>query len=176
MILDRDGVINQDREDYVLSPKALEPIPGSLDAIARLHRAGFQVAIATNQSVVGRGFISAKELETIHAKLVEQVKQAGGRITLIRYCPHLPKAGCNCRKPKPGLLFEIGKRLGASLLQVPFIGDSRRDLQAARAAGCKPVLVRTGKGVVTATNWGHLADDCFDNLAEAVEQLVKHPD
>lgn len=175
MILDRDGVINLERDGRVLSPDAWTPIPGSLEAIASLHLAGIQVAIATNQSQVGRGLITEAELAAIHRKLLEQVAEKGGRIASIRHCPHRPEAGCDCRKPKPGLLFQISRELRLPLREVPFVGDSRRDLEAALAAGCKPLLVRTGHGASTERHWRHLAAACFDDLAGAAEYLVKHP-
>lgn len=179
-ILDRDGVINADSDDYILSPDAFRPLPGSLAAIARLTRAGWRVAVATNQSAVGRGWLDRETLDAIHARMHELVEAAGGRIDAIACCPHAPDAGCGCRKPEPGLLLELLETLDAQAAQtpVPFIGDSLRDLQAARAAGCRPVLVRTGNGAVTAER---LPGDCLgkilvvDDLDAAVTHLLEGP-
>ena len=146
VVLDRDGVINQDSEHFIRSLQDWQPIAGSLDAIARLSSAGFDVTVATNQSGVGRSYRNLEQLEAIHDALRREVCARGGRIRGIFYCPHLPEDGCGCRKPATGLLSAIESDLGQSLRGAPFIGDSLRDLQAARSHGCQPVLVRTGKG------------------------------
>ena len=149
IVLDRDGVINEDSDDYIRSLADWRPLPGSLEAIADLSRAGYTVAIATNQSGLGRGYLGLDELEAIHARLCQQVEEAGGLVAGIFYCPHLPEDGCRCRKPATGLLAAMEAELGASPRGSFFIGDSLRDLQAALAYGCRPVLVRTGKGAAT---------------------------
>jgi len=149
IVLDRDGVINEDSDDYIRSLADWRPLPGSLEAIADLSRAGYTVAIATNQSGLGRGYLGLDELEAIHARLCQQVEEEGGLVAGIFYCPHLPEDGCRCRKPATGLLAAMEAELGASPRGSFFIGDSLRDLQAALAYGCRPVLVRTGKGAAT---------------------------
>lgn len=146
LILDRDGVINQDADEYIRRVEDWIPIPGSIEAIASLSRAGYRVAIATNQSGLSRGYFTLDELEAIHQKLCQLVENLGGQIAGIFYCPHLPEEGCACRKPAIGLLEAIGAELGESLEGVTFIGDSMKDLLAGQAAGCRPMLVTTGKG------------------------------
>lgn len=152
VVLDRDGVINEDSDDYIRSLDDWHPVPGSIQAIAELTRAGYRVAIATNQSGLGRGYFDLDTLESIHSHLRELVEEAGGQIAGIFYCPHLPDAGCDCRKPATGLLQAIERELGESPRNCHFIGDSLKDLQAARAYNCRPVLVRTGKGQGTAAS------------------------
>lgn len=146
IILDRDGVINHDSDAFIRSPEEWVPLPGSLDAITRLGRAGYRVVVATNQSGVARGLFDLGTLGAIHAKMHQAVAGAGGRIDAIFFCPHGPEADCTCRKPRPGMLLEILQRFRAAPAEVHAIGDSLRDLQAAHAAGCRPVLVLTGKG------------------------------
>jgi len=146
LILDRDGVINQDSDDYIRGVGDWKPIPGSIEAIADLSRAGYRIAIATNQSGLSRGYFTLDDLQDIHALLRRRVEEYGGRIDGIFYCPHLPEEGCGCRKPATGLLQAIEDELQESAQGALFIGDSLKDLQAARAFGCLPVLVTTGKG------------------------------
>lgn len=146
VILDHDGVINFDSDAHIKSPEEWVPIPGSLEAIARLHRAEYKVVIASNQSGVGRGLFTMDRLNKIHSKMLDQLYHKGGRIEAIFFCPHAPEANCDCRKPAPGLLREISVRLHAPLHGVPCVGDSLRDLEAAREVSALPVLVRTGKG------------------------------
>ena len=146
VILDRDGTINQDSDQYIKSPAEWKPIPGSLEAIARLTQGGWRIAVATNQSGLSRGLFDMATLNAIHAEMHRAVNQAGGRIEAIFFCPHAADSNCECRKPKPGLLLEISKRLDVELAGVPMIGDALRDLEAAVAAGAKPWLVLTGKG------------------------------
>lgn len=148
-ILDRDGVINQDSEDFIRSPEQWLPIPGSLEAIARLRRAEYRVVIITNQSGVGRGEYTLDMMNKINMRMFELIRQKGGEIDALLFCPHAPDAGCECRKPKPGMFKELGRRLKVNLTGVPAVGDSRRDLEAAIAVGAQPVLVRTGKGLET---------------------------
>ena len=149
LILDRDGVINQDSDDYIRCVEDWLPIPGSIKAIARFCRAGYTVAIATNQSGLSRGYFDLDDMEAIHQKLRDLVAEQGGHIAGIFYCPHLPDEGCDCRKPATGLLQAIEAELGQPLAGSYFIGDSLKDLQAARAMQCQPVLVLTGKGEQT---------------------------
>ena len=174
IILDRDGVINQDSPSYIKSPEEWKPIPGSLEAIALLNQAGYRVLVATNQSGVGRGLFEMATLNAIHDKMHRALGAIGGRIDGIFYCPHAHDAGCNCRKPKPGLLEEISRRFGVSLEGVPFIGDSLRDLQAAVTVGAQPVLVLTGKGKKTRKD-GNLPEGTVihDNLAAAFSSLLQ---
>ena len=146
IVLDRDGVINEDRDDYVRSTDQWVPIPGSLEAIAALNRAGFRIVVVTNQSGLARGFFDILGLNQMHRKLHDAVGRFGGRIEMVAFCPHLPGDDCNCRKPKTGLLEEVQARMGERLQGCMFVGDSSSDVAAARAAGMVPVLVKTGKG------------------------------
>lgn len=146
IVLDRDGVINHDSDEYIKSPEEWIPIEGSLEAIARLNRHGYRVVVATNQSGIGRGLYTIDTLFEIHKKMYRVLAEVGGTLDGIFFCPHAPDMGCECRKPKPGLFHQIEKRLGTGLQGVPAVGDSWRDLEAALAAGAEPVLVRTGKG------------------------------
>jgi len=145
-ILDRDGVINHDSEHYIKSPEEWLALPGSLEAIARLSRAGWRVVVASNQSGLARGLFTMETLNAIHARMRKEVAAAGGSIDAVFVCPHGPDEGCGCRKPEPGLFLDIGRRYDTDLRDVPVAGDSLRDLQAASAAGCSPWLVLTGNG------------------------------
>jgi D-glycero-D-manno-heptose 1,7-bisphosphate phosphatase len=149
IILDRDGVINYDSDQFIKSPDEWRPIPGSLEAIARLNHAGFRVVVATNQSGLGRGLFDMATLISIHDKMHKALAQVGGRIDAVFYCPHTADSACECRKPKPGMFIEIGHRFGAELTGVPCVGDSVRDLQAAAAVEAQPILVLSGKGEKT---------------------------
>lgn len=149
LILDRDGVINHDSDQFIKSPEEWRPIPGSVEAIARLNHAGYRVVVATNQSGIGRGLFDMAMLNRIHEKMYKALAQAGGRLDAVFFCPHTADSRCECRKPRPGMLIEIGKRFNAELTGVPCIGDSLRDLQAADAVGAQPMLVLTGKGETT---------------------------
>lgn len=149
VILDRDGVINEDSEEFIKSPDEWKPIPGSLEAIAQLTNAGWRVVVTTNQSGLARKLFDIDTLNAIHDKMYNMVNEYGGVIEAIFFCPHGPKDHCDCRKPKPGMLEQIAQRLRIKLDGVPVIGDSLRDLQAARAVGAQPILVRTGKGTKT---------------------------
>ncbi len=149
VILDRDGVINQDSDRFIKSPDEWHPIPGSLEGIAKMTQAGFRVVVATNQSGIGRGLFDMATLNTIHEKMHRAVNQAGGRIDAIFYCPHAADSTCECRKPKPGMLKEIASRFHTTLAGVPAVGDSLRDLEAAASVGARPILVTTGKGKTT---------------------------
>ncbi|MCG5500700.1 D-glycero-beta-D-manno-heptose 1,7-bisphosphate 7-phosphatase [Ectothiorhodospira lacustris] len=177
IILDRDGVINRDSPDYIKSPAEWVPLPGSLEAIARLTRAGWCVAVATNQSGLARGLFDLPTLRAIHQRMEEALAPLGGRIDGIFYCPHGPDEGCDCRKPLPGLFERIGRAFRVSLSGVPAIGDSARDLQAAAAAGCRPILVRTGNGR-RALSEGRVPAQTpvFADLAAAVDHLLAETD
>jgi D-glycero-D-manno-heptose 1,7-bisphosphate phosphatase len=155
VILDRDGVINEDSEQFVKSVDEWIPLPGSIDAIVRLSHAGYRVAVATNQSGLARGLLTPADLDAMHRKLRDLLAEQGGRIEMIVYCPHGPDDGCGCRKPKPGMLEEIGRRLSVTLAGVPFVGDSLGDIVAARAAGADPWMVRSGKGEQTLASGSH---------------------
>ena len=146
VILDRDGTINQDRDDFVKSPDEWVPVPGALEAIARLNQAGWHTVIASNQSGLGRGTFDMAALNGMHVKMNQLLAKHGGRIDAVFFCPHAPEDACSCRKPLPGLFEQIGERFGVPLRDVPVVGDSLRDLQAGVAVGCQPHLVRTGKG------------------------------
>jgi D-glycero-D-manno-heptose 1,7-bisphosphate phosphatase len=146
VILDRDGTINHDSDSYVKSPEEWQPIEGSLEAIARLTQAGFRLVVATNQSGIARGLFDTTTLIAIHDKLQKAAAQAGGRIDAFFFCPHAADSACECRKPKPGMLIQIARRFNVALADVYLVGDAQRDLEAAAAAGAKPVLVLTGKG------------------------------
>jgi len=173
IILDRDGVINIDSAQFIKTPEEWKPIPGSLEAIARLTRDGWRVVVATNQSGLARGLFEMATLNSIHAKMHKAVAQAGGRIEAVFYCPHAAEMDCGCRKPKTGLFNEIATRYGRDLLGVPSIGDSLRDLQAAASVGARPLLVRTGKGEKTLAAGG-LPENTpvFTDLSEAVKHLL----
>lgn len=149
LILDRDGVINQDSSEFVKSPAEWRPLPGSIEAIARLSRAGYTVAVASNQSGLARGLLDRAALQAMHRKLRKLVAAQGGKVARIVVCPHGPDDSCACRKPMPGLLIRLARHFGTPLDDVPVVGDSLRDLQAAARAGARPVLVRTGNGEKT---------------------------
>lgn len=172
-ILDRDGVINEDSDAFIKAPEEWIPIPGSLDAIARLNRAGWRVVIATNQSGLRRKLLSVETLNQIHDRLHRQLAEVGGRVDAIFICPCHPKDGCACRKPQPGMLVEIGNRLRTPLDEVPYIGDKLSDVEAARAAGARPWLVRTGRGSQALVCGEDLSDvTVADDLAAVVDRLI----
>jgi len=174
VILDRDGVINRDSPEFVKSPDEWLPLPGSIEAIARLSEANFAVAVASNQSGLARGIFGRDALDAMHQKLGALVEAAGGKVDLIVVCPHGPDDGCECRKPRPGLLFQVARHFDTELFGVPAIGDSLRDLQAAVAAGCRPMLVRTGNGRKTERQLPAAlrSVETFDDLAAAVDCLL----
>ena len=174
VILDRDGVINQDSNAFVKSPDEWIPIPGSLEAIARLYQANWKIVIASNQSGLARGLFSMDTLNAIHAKMRQEVAQHGGHIDAVFICPHGPDDGCLCRKPRSGMFLDIAQRYDINLQNVPAIGDSLRDLQAASAAGCSPWLVLTGNGQKTLST-GDLPDgtQIKDNLAAIVDSWLE---
>jgi D-glycero-D-manno-heptose 1,7-bisphosphate phosphatase len=174
VILDRDGVINFDSDQFIKSPDEWKPIPGSLEAIARLNQAGYRVVVASNQSGVGRGLFDMATLNAIHAKMHKLAYQAGGRIDAVFFCPHAADSKCACRKPKPGLFQEIGSRLHMDLKGVFAVGDALRDVEAALAVGAQPILVRTGKGIKT-LEAGQLPSDVpvYDNLLQAAQAIIE---
>ena len=174
VILDRDGVINHDSPEFIKSPAEWRPIEGSIEAIGRLSAAGFAVAVASNQSGVARKLLDRPTLEAIHGKLREAVRDVGGDLGRIVFCPHHPDDGCDCRKPKPGLLQRLGRSYGVSLINVPVIGDSLRDIDAALAVGARPLLVLTGNGSATREELekqGRAVETCKD-LADAADRLI----
>jgi D-glycero-D-manno-heptose 1,7-bisphosphate phosphatase len=174
IILDRDGVINHDSDQFIKSPEEWRPIPGSLEAIARLNQAGYRVVVASNQSGLGRGLFCMDTLNRIHAKMHRLVALAGGRIDAVFLCPHPADAECDCRKPRAGLFLDIAKRYHVDLTGVPAVGDALRDLQAAMTVGARPILVRTGKGKRTLAE-GPLPDGVavYDDLDAVVRALVE---
>lgn len=173
VILDRDGVINYDSAEFIKKPEEWKPIPGSLEAIARLTQAGYHVVVATNQSGVGRGLLDMATLSAIHDKMHKALAHAGGRIDAVFYCPHAQDANCECRKPKPGLLEDIARRFNVDLSGVPCIGDSLRDLQAAVHVEAQPILVLTGKGRQTAAAGGlPRGTQTFADLDQAVKSIA----
>lgn len=176
IILDRDGVINKDSDEFIKSPEEWVAIDGSLKAISRLCRAGFRVVIISNQSGIARGLFDIDQLNQIHQKLIHAVQEKGGQIDCILFCPHGPKDNCDCRKPGSGMFRELAERLQVKLNGVIAVGDSERDLIAARAVGAQPVLVRTGKGIHTLDNAdaGSLQNvPVYDDLAAVVEAILQ---
>ena len=174
VILDRDGVINFDSPDYIRTRDEWRPIPGSIEAIAALSRAGYEIVVATNQSGLGRGLFGLDELEAMHQKLCALVEERGGRIGSIFYCPHLPQDGCTCRKPATGLLDAAEREYDCSLAGSIVIGDSMKDIGLARAKACQPMLVLTGNGVATSAALGAGDADVrvFNDLAAAVVAIL----
>jgi D-glycero-D-manno-heptose 1,7-bisphosphate phosphatase len=173
VVLDRDGVINRESPDFIRTVGDWIPLPGSIGAIADLTRAGFTVVVATNQSGVGRGLIRPEDLSAIHARMTAAIDAAGGRLAGIYFCPHRPDAGCECRKPRPGLFRQIEASHGISLRDRPAIGDSYRDLQAAWSVGARAILVRTGNGAETAQKLrGDDPVEVVADLAAAAALLV----
>lgn len=173
VILDRDGVINQDSDQFIKTPDEWKPIAGSLEAIARLNHMGYRVVVASNQSGLGRGLFDMATLNAINEKMYKALAQAGGRIDALFYCPHAAEASCACRKPRPGMFEDIARRFNTSLLEVVSVGDSLRDMQAASTAGALPILVLTGKGKKTQSAGGLPANTkVYDDLATAVRAVI----
>lgn len=173
IILDRDGVINYDSDDYIKSVDEFVPIPGSLQAITRLNRAGYHVYVATNQSGIARGYYDEHTLQLMHDKLARLLDEQGGTLDGIFYCPHGPDDNCDCRKPLTGLLDRIAHVTGQSLEGVTVVGDSLRDIQSARAVGARPCLVKTGKGQRTLDKGEGLEGvPVYDDLAQCVDALL----
>ena len=174
VILDRDGVINHVADDDITSVDGWDPIAGSIEAINRLKKAGYLVTIATNYSGIARGLYNEQELQQMHAKMTKMLETRGASIDGIFYCPHGPEANCICRKPKPGLLFQIAKRFDIDLSQTPFVGDNISDVQAAKMANARPILVRTGKGEYVMQNFPEALDvPVYDDLAHFVRETLR---
>ena len=174
-ILDRDGVINFDSDQYIKSPAEWRAIPGSIEAIARLNQNGYHVVVATNQSGIGRGLFDMATLNAINDKMMEMVFRQGGRIDAVFFCPHTAAENCGCRKPRTGMFEEIAARFHTELRNVPVVGDALKDLQAADAVGAQPVLVLTGKGRKTREAGGLPRRTLvFENLAEAARHVISH--
>jgi len=172
IVLDRDGVINIDSPDYIKTPEEWNPLPGSIEAIAKLTGSGYRIFIATNQSGIGRGLYTEATYREIEQKMLAMIEDGGGKIEGIFYCPHTPDDRCACRKPQPGLLYEIEKAIQRSLENVVFVGDSRRDLDAAETVGAKGVLVLTGNGRKTLEGLDEdHGFDVYDDLLGVTEAL-----
>lgn len=172
LILDRDGVINQDSDAYIKSLDEWIPIPSAITAIAQLSKAGWTIAVATNQSGIARGYYDLAALESMHRRLRELVAEQGGELGVIAYCPHGPDDGCDCRKPKPGMLHQIARHYGVDLHGTWFVGDTRSDLDAALAVDCQPVLVKTGKGERSLGKALPKGTLVFDDLAAVAAHLL----
>jgi D-glycero-D-manno-heptose 1,7-bisphosphate phosphatase len=172
IILDRDGVINEDSDVFVKSAAEWRPLPGAAEAIARLNHGGYRVVVATNQSGIGRGLFDTATLNLMHEKMHRLVALAGGRIDAVFFCPHKNDDHCECRKPRPGMLREIARRFDRDLKGVPVVGDSLRDLEAGATVGCEPMLVKTGKGLATLAKGGLPAGTrVFDDLGAVAAHL-----
>lgn len=174
LILDRDGVINYDSDAYIKSVEEWIPLPGSIEAIAQLSKAGWTVAIATNQSGIARGYYNIATLDAMHARLRTLVAEQGGEVGLVVYCPHGPDEGCDCRKPKPGMLKIIAEHYKVPLAGIWFVGDSLGDLEAAKAVDSQPVLVKTGKGEKTQAKNLPVGTLIFDDLAAVAAELINN--
>jgi len=180
VILGRDGILNLYRDDHVKSPEEWQPVPGALQAVARLNQAGWHAVVATNQSGIGRGLVDMASLNAVHRRMMQLLSEQGGRIDAVFFCPHPPEEECECRKPLPGLMLQIAERYGLDglLARVPMVCDTTRDLQAAVAAGCEPHLVRTGRAATLSTDelarWASDVDGVtvHDDLAAFVEFLL----
>jgi len=174
VILDRDGVINHAAEDEVTTVDGWDPIAGSIEAIGRLKKAGYLVTIASNHSGISRGLYTANELQAMHDKMQKMLAARGARVDGIYYCPHGPEANCICRKPKPGMLFQIATEFEIDLAETPVVGDNISDIQAAKLANAKPVLVRTGKGEYVMQHFPEALDvPVFDDLAHFVRDTLR---
>lgn len=169
IIFGRDGVLNEYRDDHVKSPQEWVTIHGALEAVSRLNHAGWHAVVATNQAGIGRGMIDMASINAVHAHMNQLMQAEGARIDAVFFCPHAPEEHCECRKPLPGMMREIGLRYGIELQQVPMVGDTLRDLQAAQAAGCEPHLVRSGRAA-------HLDDAQLRHMAEQVPAMMVHDD
>lgn len=173
IILDRDGVINHDSDDFIKNSAEWEPIEGSLEAIARLNYAGYRVVVITNQSGIARGLFDVETLNRIHSKMRRMLAQVGGRIEAIMFCPHGPEDDCKCRKPHNGSFEDLAQRLRINLDNVPAVGDSLRDIQAAMESNARPILVKTGKGEQTLANGIPDGVEVYDDLAAVVTALLE---
>jgi D-glycero-D-manno-heptose 1,7-bisphosphate phosphatase len=179
VIVGRDGILNVFRDDHVKSPQEWQPIPGALEAIARLNHAGWHAVVATNQSGIGRGMIDMASVNAVHSHMLKCLMAVGGRLDAVFFCPHTPEDHCDCRKPLPGLFKDIARRYGIDLRQVPLVADTLRDLQAAQAAGCEPHLVRSGRAAaLDEAQIAHIASqvpgtEVHDDLAAFAEHLLR---
>ena len=169
IILGRDGILNEYRDDHVKAPAEWVPIPGALEAVSRLNHAGWHAVVATNQAGIGRGMIDMASVNLIHAHMNKLMQAQGARLDAVFFCPHTPEEQCECRKPLPGMMLEIGERYGVDLDHVPVAADTLRDLQAAHAAGCEPHLVRTGRAA-------HLDDAVVEQWCRQVPGVQVHAD
>ena len=169
IIIGRDGILNQFREDHIKEPAEWVAVPGALEAVSRLNHAGWHVVVATNQSGIDRGMIHLAAVNAVHAHMMRALNELGGRIDAVFYCPHTTDEACACRKPLPGMMLDIGRRYGADLRQVPMVCDTLRDLQAARAAGCPPHLVRSGRAAA-------LDDAQLQDMVDQVPGTTVHHD
>lgn len=178
VILDRDGVINEDSDSFIKSPEEWVPIEGSIAAIARLHQAGFRIVITTNQSGIGRGLFGVDELEAMHKKMIRLINEAGGEVAGVFFCPHHPDDNCQCRKPNVGLIDQLETAMAVSAAGAVVIGDSLRDLQSGIKKGCLPILVKTGKGLKTLSLLAQHPEEMlkqtlvFDDLAQAADYVI----
>lgn len=174
IILDRDGVINYDSDYYIKSPEECVPIPGSLEAIARLNKAGYQIFVATNQSGIARGYYDLPMLERIHSKLTDELAKVGGEFQEIFFCPHHPDENCGCRKPQPGLFYQIADKYPVNLQDTYFIGDTKTDVEVAEQVGCKPILILSEKGNKALQAYPELKQiQQFPDLAAAVDFILQ---
>jgi D-glycero-D-manno-heptose 1,7-bisphosphate phosphatase len=173
IILDRDGVINHDSDDFIKNPAEWEPIEGSLEAIARLNYAGYRVVVITNQSGIARGLFDVETLNRIHSKMRRMLAQVGGKIEAVMFCPHGPEDDCQCRKPQNGSFVDLAHRLRVNLENVPAVGDSLRDIQAAMLSKARPILVKTGKGEKTLTAGIPEGVEVYDDLASVATALIE---
>lgn len=173
VILDRDGVINHDSEQFIKSPDEWRPLPGALESIALLNQWGWRVVVASNQSGIGRGLFGMDTLNAINDKMLKSLAQVGGRLDAFFFCPHSADSTCDCRKPNPGMFIQIGQRFNVDLARVPSVGDSLRDIQATVAAGAQPILVLTGKGLITRDHPDLPPETrIFPDLAAVVADLI----
>ncbi|MDQ2780279.1 MAG: D-glycero-beta-D-manno-heptose 1,7-bisphosphate 7-phosphatase [Pseudomonadota bacterium] len=169
VILGRDGILNAYRESHVAELSEWQPIAGAMEAVARINHAGWHVVVATNQAGIGRGMIDMAAVNAVHAHMHQQLMAHGARVDAVFFCPHTPEAGCDCRKPRPGLMLDIERRYGVDLAQVPMVGDTLRDLHAAAAAGCEPHLVQTGRAAA-------LTDEQIGSMLAQVPAARVHAD
>ncbi len=169
IILGRDGILNKYREDHVKAPSEWVPIPGALEAVARLNHAGWHAVVATNQAGIGRGLIDMASVNAIHTHMNQALLAQGGRLDAVFFCPHTPDEGCDCRKPLPGMMRDIGHRYGADLSHVPMVADTLRDLEAAVAGGCEPHLVRSGRAAA-------LTPEQLQQIVDKVPSATVHAD
>jgi D-glycero-D-manno-heptose 1,7-bisphosphate phosphatase len=167
VILGRDGTLNIFRDDHVKDPAEWHPIPGALEAVAKLNQAGWHAVVATNQAGIGRGLVDISSVNAVHAHMIKLLLARGGRLDAVFFCPHAPEEACDCRKPQPGMMLDIGRRWGVDLAQVPMASDTLRDMLAAQAAGCEPHLIRSGRSE-------HLDDLALQEHVRQVPALRVH--